>query len=148
MQGERLQIFAYPLAVNGKMAIQDPASAQIHLLLASNNPSQVQQLTHDLKRSNYFYAFTHHGDQNNILTAIRSLVEARHRHLPTVLVLNYEFVRRDCEKILRLVQKASATRAIECVITHPPTDEPSRLILTKLGARLFDEFEPSEFALH
>jgi hypothetical protein len=133
------------------MAIQDSASAQIQLLLASNDPSQVQQLTHDLKRSKYFYAFTHHGDQDSILTAIQSLVETGDRNLPTILVLNYEFTRRDCEKILRLVQKASATRAIECVITHPPTDQPSRLMLTKLGARLFDDsdqFEPSQFALH
>jgi hypothetical protein len=93
------------------------------------------------------YAFTLLGERNAILKAIQRLVEAGASNLPTVLVLNYEFVKRDCEKILRLIQKASATMAVECVITHPPMDQAARLALTKMGARLFDVLEPSEFAL-
>jgi hypothetical protein len=139
--------FAYPLAVNGQMAIRDFAGAQIQLLLASNNPSQVQQIKHDLQRSSYLYAFTLLGERNAILKAIQRQVEAGASNLPTVLVLNYEFVKRDCEKILRLIQKASAKMAVECVITHPPMDQAARLALTKMGARLFDALEPSEFAL-
>jgi hypothetical protein len=139
------------MAVNGQMAIQEAASAQILLVLASNDSSQVRQLTRDLQRSSYAYAFSHHGEKKGVLAAIETLLAGGEENLPTVLVLNYKFVGRDCQKILQMVREAAGKRAVACVVTHPPADQHTRHLLSALGARLFDEsmqLEPSQFALH
>ena len=137
--------------MNGEMVIQFSAAAQIRLILASNIASQVQQLTRDLQRSKYAYAFSHHPERKRFLTAMRNLLNREDDCLPTVVVLDYGFAAQDCALILRLIREAASKRAIACVITHPPADPGTRRILTGLGARLFDgteEFALSELAFH
>ena len=126
------------------MVVEDAASAQIQLILASNDPMQIRQLLADLQASKYVYFFAS-------LSIRATLVEAACRQIlknagktPNVIVINHAFADTDCEALLQLARNASPLAAVECVVTNPPSDIKARERLIRLGARLFDGEPDSE----
>ena len=123
------------------MVVEDAASCQIELILASDDPCQTRQLLGDLQSSKHAYSFVS-------LSVREALVEAACRQIlknagktPSVLVINHDFAGADCEVLLQLAMNASPIVAIACVVTNPPSEPDARERLVSLGATLF-ESEP------
>lgn len=125
------------------MVVRSPSTAQIHLILASDDWAEVRQIERDLKTSKYAYAFTHLDKSDPVIPALKRHVADTHVEIPTVVVINYQFAGPDCVALVDLVRDAAKTTAIECVVTHPPADNDTREKLAALGARVFDEEEDS-----
>ncbi len=127
------------------------ATAQILLILVSDNRRQMQELTHDLERSRYRYFVDLHADRSTLPDSVGQRIAGNAGRLPTVLLINYKFAGKDCNILLELARSRAASAAIECVVTHPPMLESRRQWLQGLGARLFDNDDgvaTAELALH
>jgi hypothetical protein len=121
------------------MIVQDFAAAQILFILASDDRTQLQELTRDLKRSKYLYAFSYHADKATAVNCVSQAIADNDGKLPIVLVINYKFAGKTSKALLELAREAGKAAAIECVVTHPPTLDKERETLLALGARLFEE---------
>jgi hypothetical protein len=118
--------------------IQHSAIAQLRLILISNDTAELTKLRDDMRASRLSYQFHH-------ISSSADLVEALEPHLasvqttPVVIVVDYGFTRRECERVLAYAKLSSRNMAIECVVTNPPGDAKIRAKLKRLGATLFDE---------
>ena len=120
------------------MVVQDFTTAQIRLILVSNDKAEARQLLHDTRASKYIYGFALLDDPKYLLKAVEQQITGG-LNLPTVLVVNYAFAGDACEALLKLAHTCEGRPAIECVVTHPPASPAVRERLTGLGARLYDE---------
>ena len=131
------------------MLSRDTTTAQIQLILASNDRTQLRALKSDLRSSKYAYFFVNLMQRDTLLRSVKSQIEQNGGRIPIVLVLDFKFVTKDARALLELVSTASRSLAIECVVTDPPEDTQTREMLTSFGARLFDNDASSlEMTLH
>jgi hypothetical protein len=131
------------------MLSRDAATAQIQLILASNDRTQRLALEGDLRSSKFAYFFVNLAQRDTLLVSVKNQIEQNRGKIPIVLVLDFKFVTKDARALLELARAASRSLAIECVVTNPPKDAQTREILTSLGARLFDNDASSlELTLH
>jgi hypothetical protein len=121
------------------MIVQDFATAKILFILASDDRTQLQELTRDLKRSKYLYSFSYHADKATAVDCVSRTIADNDGRLPIVLVVNHKFAGKTSKTLLELARDAAKGAAIECVVTHPPTLAKERQTLLALGARLFEE---------
>lgn len=128
------------------MVVRSSSTAQIHLILASDDWAEVRQIERDLKTSKFAYAFTHFDKADTVVQALKRHVSETRFAVPTVVVINYRFAAVDCVSLVDIVRSAAKKTAIECVVTHPPADNDTRDKLAALGARVFDEDEDSLMA--
>jgi len=120
------------------MVVEDAASAQIELILASDDPRQTRQLLSDLQSSKHAYSFVNLSVREALVEAACRQILKNAGKLPSVMVINHDFAGTDCEILLQLAMNASAIAAIACVVTNPPAESNARERLVSLGARLFD----------
>jgi hypothetical protein len=119
------------------MVVQDFETAQVHLILASDDEAQVRELTRDLQASKYRYVFDHRSRKQDLRDAVAGSLARNGGRIPTVMVINYNFATKECPGLLRLARDAGKKAAIECVVTNPPAVPDIQNALTALGARLF-----------
>jgi hypothetical protein len=132
------------------MIVSNPRIANIQLILASNDKTQVRTLTRDLQASKYLYDFLHLDDTTSLVADIESRI-AQGSKAPIVLVINFQFAGAQCETLLRIAQDAQKVRAIECAVTNVPEGGSVRGRILKLGARLVEGNSsemPMELTLH
>jgi hypothetical protein len=130
------------------MITHDLATAQILFILVSDSRSQLNGMTHDLQRSRYRYFFAHHADKPALVESVRQRIAGNGGRVPTVLLINGKFARKECVALLELARGVAKSAAIECVVTHPPALESQRKALLALGARLFDGDDGMAVAEH
>jgi hypothetical protein len=131
------------------MLAHDTATAQIQLILASNDRTRLRALQSDLRSSKFAYFFVNLVQRETLLSAVKTQIRQNGGKIPIVLVLDFRFARKDASALLEIVRAASRSLAIECVITDPPEDARTRERLSSLGARLFDNDASSlEMTLH
>jgi hypothetical protein len=125
----------------------DAASAEIELILASDDAGQTRQLVNDLHASKHAYSFVSLSVRETLVEAVLRRILKNAGKMPSVMVINHTFVGADCEVLLQLALNASPIAAIECVVTNPPVEKGVREKLIRLGARLFDGEPGGEAAL-
>lgn len=130
-----------------EMIVEDAASAQIELILASDDPEQIRRLLSDLQASKYAYSFVSLSVREALREAACRQILKNAGTTPTVIVINHAFAGAECDALLQLAQNASQIAAIECVVTNPPSDRAARERLIRLGAKLFEGEPGDESAL-
>jgi hypothetical protein len=120
------------------MVVMDAASAEIELILVSDDPAETRQLANDLHASKHTYSFVSLSVRETLVEAALRRILGNAGKTPSVMVINHRFVGADCEVLLQLALNASSLAAIECVVTNPPIEKGLREKLIGLGARLFD----------
>lgn len=120
------------------MVVQDFTTAQIRIILISDDKAQAQHLLRDMQASKYVYGFTLVDDGKALLKTL-ALKVAEFPALPTVMVINYSFAGGACAEVLRLARSSAGQPAIACIVTHPPAQAALRKTLSELGATLYDE---------
>ncbi len=120
------------------MIVAPPSSAQVAIILASNDAVLIGQLTRDLRASKVGYFLVLLSDRENLTDAAAAQISAIGGISPVVFVIDHMFAGDECGLLVRATWSAPRADTIACVVVNPPADAARRQSLVADGARLFD----------
>lgn len=120
------------------MLVQDVNSAQITIILASNDDVQAGQLRRDLLASKFVYFFVVLRDRVALVDVMARHIATNGGKTPIVIVLDHKFAMTDCDIILAAICGFPNAESIASVVINPPMDHETRERLKAAGARLYD----------
>jgi hypothetical protein len=120
------------------MLVENDTVALLEIILVSDDADHARVLMTDLDRSRFPFTVTCISARRRIDTTLKSLGEARHRRLPVIVMLDFEFLQGECEDCATQIIDMKTRLAIECIVTRPPPFGQVVDRLKRTGAFLFD----------
>lgn len=120
------------------MIVPTLGSAQVVIILLSQDAEMIGQLKRDLLASKIGYFLAILSDQETLRRAAADRISEIAGIAPVVMVIDYNFARHDCDLLLRETGAAPYAATIACIVVNPPRDAARRQSLIAGGARLFD----------
>lgn len=113
-------------------------TADVRIVLISDDKSQIASVANDIKNSKLHYIFLVLSKPGELFFNIYSEFRNIRNKIPTVFIFDYKFSSFFIKSMIESLKGLENAAPVAFVVVDPPRDAATRHRLTELGATLYD----------